>query len=179
MNYRKMAMLLLLVSSCGMSQIASATEENSNVPENTKEETSIPVIDTDTFEQWVIVALAQREDSGKYLKVSDKTVNLMAVDKAVQYFNTKPLQISNGGQIKFTFKAEGSGQGQIGFFAYKDEKWEQVEGNTCQNFMLMATPKEYKFTLPVKGDAIKAIRVLIGAAPNSNVKYSELKINIK
>ena len=139
------------------------------------------MIDTDSFSEWTLVDIEQRKDSGKYLNVSGKTVNLISGDKAVQYFNTQSLPISDGGQVDFSFKAEGSGQGQVGFFAYADEKWTSTDGLAFQSFLPEMTSKEYKFALPVKGTKIKAIRVLIGVAPNSSIKYSELKIspNIK
>jgi hypothetical protein len=144
---------------------------------NLPEKPAAVMIDTDSFSGWALVDAAQQQDkSGKYLKVSDKTVNISAVDKAVEYFNIPALPVLNGGQVEFSFKAEGSGQGEVGFFAYSDDKWTPTEGTTYQKFTLTATPKEYKFTLPVKGDKIKSVRVLIGASPNSNAKYSELKI---
>ena len=137
------------------------------------------MIDTDSFSGWTLVDFTQRNDSDKYLKVSGKSVNLMAGEKAVQYFNAKPLPVSNGGQVEFSFRAEGRGQGKIGFFAYEDEKWTQTDGNTFQSFLPETTSREYKFALPVKGDKIKAIRIVIGVAPNSKVKFSDLKNNIK
>jgi len=135
------------------------------------------IIDTDSFSKWVLVNPAQQKDSGKYLEVSGKTVNLTATDKAVQYLYMPALPVLDGEQVEFSFKVEGSGQGQVGFFPYSDEKWTSSGGLALQSFLPETTPREYKFTLPAKGDKIKAIRVVIGAAPNSSIKYSELKIN--
>ena len=137
------------------------------------------ITDTDYFDGWTLVDIAQRENSRKYLNISGKNVNLTAGDKVVQYFKIQSLPISNGKKIEFSFKAEGNGQGQVGFFAYSDEKWTQTTGNMYQNFTLQLMPKEYSFSLPLESDTIKAVRVLIGAATNSNVTYSDLKINIK
>lgn len=137
------------------------------------------MVDTDSFSKWALVDFAQRKDSGKYLSVSGKTVNLIAADKAVQYLYIPALPILDGGLIEFSFKAEGSGQGQIGFFAYADEKWTATAGHSFQSFLPGITPKEYKLTLPVKGAKVKSVRVVIGALPNSKIKFSDLKISIK
>jgi dienelactone hydrolase len=140
----------------------------------------VPVlIETESFEKWVLVDLAQRGDGGKYLEVSGKTVSLMAADKAVQYLYMSAIPALNGGRVEFSFKAEGSGRGQIGFIAYADEKWTQTDGHAFQSFLSETASKDYKFTLPIKGEKIKVIRVLIGAEQNSKVKFSDLKINIK
>lgn len=137
------------------------------------------MVDTNSFSKWALVDSGQQNDSGKYLSVSGKTVNLIAADKAVQYLYIPALPILDGGLIEFSFKVEGSGQGQIGFFAYADEKWTVADGHSFQSFLAEITPKEYKLTLPVKSAKVKSVRVLIGALPNSTIKFSDLKINIK
>jgi hypothetical protein len=137
------------------------------------------MVDTDSFSKWILVNPAQQKDSGKYLEASGKIVKLASQDKPVQYLYTPALPISDGGQIEFGFQAEGVGQGQIGFFAYEDEKWAQTSGHAFQSFLPEPASTEYKFTIPVKGEKIKSVRVVIGAAPNSKLKYRELKIHIR
>jgi hypothetical protein len=136
-------------------------------------------IDTDSFDKWVLVDLVQRKDSGKYLAPSGKNINFIATDKVVQYLYMPALPVSNESQVEFNFKAEGSGQGQIGFFTYENEKWKQTDGMKLENFIIGKDTKKFHFILSVKGEKIKAIRVLIGATPNSEVKFSDLKISLK
>ncbi|MFA6177215.1 MAG: acetylxylan esterase [Phycisphaerae bacterium] len=136
------------------------------------------MIDTDSFSKWVLVNPAQQKESGKYLEVSGKTVNLIAGDKAVQYMYMPALPVLDGEQVDFSFKAEGSGQGKIGFFPYADEKWTSIGGLAFQGFLPETTSREYKFTIPVKGDKIKVIRIVIGVIPNCNIRFSDLKITI-
>lgn len=169
-NYRKMIMVASLIFFIGMSQTALNAEESTNST----------TIDTETFTQWELANVTLREDRDSYIKVQDKTILLFSTaDKLIWCFYTPSIPCENGRQVEFTFNAEGSGKGQVGFFAYENEKWTQTDGMKLENFIVEKDAKKFHFTLPVKGDKIKAIRLVIGANPQSEVKFSDLKINIK
>lgn len=171
MNLKKMLLSAIAVSVIGTSQVLSASDEG-------KAET---VIDTGTFEKWVLVDFELRKESDKYIKIENSTISISAKSsiKNIWFFNQTSIPCVNGGNVEFSFDAEGAGQGQIGFFAYADDKWTSTEGLKIIDFTTGKDKKNFKFSIPLKGEKIKAIRVLIGATPNSEVKFSDLKISVK
>ena len=171
MNFKKMLMSAIIASVIGIPQILPASDEG-------KAET---IIDTGTFEKWVLVDFELRKESDKYVKIEDNTINISAKSgiKNIWFFNPVSTSCTNDRSVEFSFNAEGTGQGQIGFLTYEDDKWTSTEGMKIMNFSVEINMKSFKFNLPVKGEKIKAIRVLIGATPNSEVKFSDLKISVK
>ena len=164
-------MAAIIASVIGISQILVASEDNNHAT----------VIDTGTFEKWVLVDFELRKESDKYVRIEDNTINISDKSsiKNIWVFNPVSIPCTNGENVEFSFNAKGMGYGQIGFLAYEDDKWTATDGMGIMNFSVEENMESFKFNLPVKGGKIKAIRVLIGATPNSDVKFSYLKISLK
>jgi len=154
-------------------------EKNRSDAVVSKQKTAPIVLNTASFEQWLLLEVSLRKESEKFLELSDNSVQLIAADKIVQFFNPIPIPAVDGGTIEFTFVANGNGQGQVGIIAYADNQWTSTEGRIFKNFSLENKSKEYSFSLPIKGSKIKTIRAIIGAGPTSTVRYSDLSIVVK
>ena len=141
------------------------------------QEQSGSTLEMDFSSKWQLVNVNQRQEEEKFVSLGDRSVTLTAADSPVAYFHVPGLPVSNGTQVEFKFRLKGKGRGQIGFYGYGADKWQQVS----QELKVVwpdSAPEEHEFVIPVTGDEIQSIRIAIAVDPDSILEISDLKIGL-
>ena len=107
-------------------------------------------------------------------------VSIVSSDKQTDLYTQRIFPARRGDQIVFEFIVSGKGGGSVG--AYFCSGTGDGAGSRFNSITISSEPKKYEIVLPVANinpnRFTNGFRPVLSAAPDSQVEYSELKVNV-